>query len=76
MSSVPEARVGWLEETIGTKESSAGIGGGVTMTDTGCPFFNRCPLAIPGTCNVTSPPKRMPSEKHVIECHREISELT
>ena len=76
MSSVPEARVGWLEETIGTKESSAGIGGGVTMTDTGCPFFNRCPLAIPGTCDVTSPPKRMPSEKHVIECHREISELT
>lgn len=75
MSSVPEARVGWLEETIATKETAAGMSGGVQLTATGCPFFERCPLAIPGTCDREAPPKRHPSEKHVIECHREIGDL-
>ena len=75
MSSVPEARVGWLEETIKKKETLASMASGVTLTDKGCPFFERCPLAIEGVCDIESPPKRQASEKHVIECHREISEL-
>ena len=75
MSSVPETRVGWLEETIASKEAEAGVGGGVVITDVGCPFFERCPMAMPGTCDKVDPPRRQASEKHIIDCHREIAEL-
>lgn len=77
ISSVPEMRVGWLEETMATQEAMAGISRGVTLTEVGCPFFSRCPLAIAGTCDKIDPPARrdIAGEKHVIECHREIEEL-
>ena len=75
ISSVPETRVGWLEETMQKQEAASGISGQVTLTDVGCPFFDRCPLAIPGTCDTTAPPRRVDHEKHVIECHRELKEL-
>ena len=75
VSSVPEARVGWLEDTMARQESTAGIAGQVQLTEVGCPFFERCPLAIKGTCDTTNPPQRVDKNKHVIECHRELSEL-
>lgn len=77
ISSVPEMRVGWLEESSQTREALAGISRGVKLTKVGCPFFERCPLAIPGTCDVVDPPRRedQNGHGHVIECHREISEL-
>ncbi len=75
MSSVPELRVGWLEKTIETKEAAAAMSGGVDITAMGCPFFERCPIAIAGTCDTTIPPKRQASDKHIIECHRDISAL-
>ena len=78
ISSVPEMRVGWLEETMETQEALAGISRGVTLTDVGCPFFARCPLAIEGTCDKIDPPARLDPHGagHVIECHREVDELS
>ncbi|MDW3204411.1 MAG: ABC transporter ATP-binding protein [Alphaproteobacteria bacterium] len=75
ISSVPEMRVGWLEESMQSREALAGIARGVKITEIGCPFFERCPLAIEGTCDKVDPPTRRDGKGHVIECHREISEL-
>ncbi|MGC6485087.1 MAG: ABC transporter ATP-binding protein, partial [Candidatus Puniceispirillales bacterium] len=75
ISSVPEPRVGWLEETMEKQEAATGISGQVQLTEVGCPFFDRCPLAIAGTCDTTAPPRRVDQNKHVIECHRELKEL-
>ena len=50
ISSVPEMRIGWLEDTMKKREMAVGIARGVEITAKGCPFYNRCPLAIEGTC--------------------------
>ena len=69
ISSVPELRVGWLEETMETQEAQAGIDRVVTLTDKGCPFFDRCPRAMKGTCDEETPPVRNVTGSHSIECH-------
>ena len=69
ISSVPELRVGWLEETMETQEAQAGIDRVVTLTDKGCPFFDRCPRAMKGTCDEETPPVRSLTGSHSIECH-------
>ena len=75
IASVPELRVGWLEETMETQVAQAGIDRVVTLTDIGCPFFDRCPLAIEGTCDRETPPIRDLGGGHGIECHRSEEEL-
>ena len=75
ISSVPEMRTGWLEDTVSSKETISGMTGGVELTDIGCPFFARCPLAIKGTCDTVNPPRRVDGDNHIIECHREVDEL-
>ncbi len=75
ISSVPELRVGWLEETMETREAKAGIDRVVELTEVGCPFFSRCPLAIPGTCDNLTPPIRDLGSRHKIECHRSLEEF-
>jgi peptide/nickel transport system ATP-binding protein len=77
ITSVPEMRVGWLEDTMETREALAGISRGVTITEVGCPFFDRCPLAIEGTCDRIDPPAREDphGHGHILECHREVEEL-
>ena len=75
ISSVPELRIGWLEETMETSEAKAGIDRVVEITEVGCPFFNRCPLAIPGTCDKHVPPIREITDDHKIECHRSDEEF-
>ena len=75
IASVPELRIGWLEETMATQEAQAGIDRTVQMTDVGCPFFDRCPLAIPGTCDRETPPVREFDDQHTIECHRSKAEF-
>jgi len=70
ISSVPELRVGWLEETMETQEAKAGIDRVVTLTEIGCPFFDRCPLAIEATCDQVDPPTRNLGDGHTIKCHR------
>ena len=75
ITSVPELRVGWLEETMETQEAKAGIDRVVKLTETGCPFFDRCPLAIEGTCEQEIPPIRDLGKGHLIECHRDEEEF-
>jgi peptide/nickel transport system ATP-binding protein len=76
ISSVPELRVGWLEETMQKREMAVGIARGVEITDTGCPFFNRCPIAIDGVCDVDIAPIREPTKDHFIACHRTLEEIS
>lgn len=76
ISSVPELRVGWLEETMQKREMAVGIARGVEITDTGCPFYNRCPIAIDGTCNIETAPTQEPHPGHFISCHRSMQEIT
>ncbi len=75
ISSVPEPRIGWLEEAVATDEAASGIAGNVELTSVGCPFVSRCPMAIDGVCDTQAPPRRTADQKHLIECHREINEL-
>ena len=75
ISSVPEMRVGWMEEMMESSEMRAGIDRVVRITDVGCPFADRCPLVITGTCDRDIPPVRAIGDSHFIECHREIAEL-
>ena len=75
ISSVPELRVGWLEETMQTQEAQAGIDRVVKLTDIGCPFFDRCPIAIEDTCDREAPPIRNIGDGHTIACHRSAEEF-
>ena len=75
IASVPELRIGWLEETMKSQEAQAGIDRVVTMTDVGCPFFDRCPIAMEGTCDRETPPARRLGGRHTIECHRSEAEF-
>ena len=75
ISSVPELRVGWLEETMQTQEVQAGIDRVVQLTDIGCPFFDRCPIAIEDTCDREAPPIRNIGDGHTIDCHRSAEEF-
>jgi len=75
ISSVPEMRIGWLEDTMERREMAVGIARGVEITDVGCPFFNRCPIAIEGTCDQQTPPTHEPKPDHFISCHRSIEEI-
>ncbi len=75
IASVPELRIGWLEETMETREAKAGIDRVVEMTDTGCPFFDRCPIAIADVCDRETPPIRHLDSQHTIECHRSEAEF-
>jgi len=76
LSSVPEARQGWLEEVMTSRAALAGIARQVEITDVGCPFYPRCPVAIQGVCDTTVAPWREPVPGHRIACHRELVELT
>ncbi len=75
ISSVPELRIGWLEDTMKKREMAVGIARGVEITATGCPFFNRCPLAIEGTCDKQTPPDVHLENGHVIACHLTLAQL-
>ena len=77
IASVPELRVGWLEDTTQSREALAGISRGVTLTEIGCPFVSRCPIVIEGICNTVVPPSRnnVGNKKHSIACHHEFADL-
>ncbi len=75
ISSVPELRIGWLEDTMQKREMAVGIARGVEITAVGCPFYNRCPMAIDGTCDTEVPPIREPIKDHLIACHLTIDEM-
>jgi ABC-type dipeptide/oligopeptide/nickel transport system ATPase component len=72
---VPELRIGWLEDSLSRRELLSDVEGKVQSAEIGCPFFGRCPLAIPGTCDTETPPDRQIGVKHVVSCWREPAEL-
>ena len=75
ISSVPELRIGWLEDTMQKREMAVGIARGIEITKTGCPFYNRCPMAIENTCDVKDVPIRELKDGHQIACHLTIEAL-
>ncbi len=75
ISSVPELRLGWLEETMGKREMAVGISKGVEITSVGCPFYNRCPNGMEGTCDVQNAPIIELDNGHQISCHLGLNEL-
>jgi peptide/nickel transport system ATP-binding protein len=75
ISSVPEMRIGWLEDTMKKREMAVGIARGVEITATGCPFYNRCPVAIEGTCDKDVPPLLNLKDGHEIACHLTLEQL-
>ena len=75
ISSVPEMRLGWLEETMKKREMAVGIAKGVEITAVGCPFYNRCPCGIEGTCDVKNPPVLVLEGGHQISCHLSVEQL-
>ena len=75
ISSVPEMRIGWLEDTMKKREMAVGIARGVEITAVGCPFYNRCPMGIEGTCDKKSPPRLFLNNGHEIDCHLTLEQL-
>ncbi len=75
ISSVPEMRIGWLEDTMQKREMAVGIARGVEITAKGCPFYNRCPMAIEGTCETSVPPVLKLEDGHEISCHLTVEQL-
>ena len=76
LASVPKLRKGWLEDIVRSREATAGIAREVKLVETGCPFFNRCPMALPGLCDREDPPLlTLSTQQHVIACHRTASDL-
>lgn len=75
ISSVPEMRIGWLEDTMQKREMAVGIARGVEITRRGCPFYNRCPMAIENTCDKDTPPVLKLKDGHEIACHLTLEQL-
>ena len=83
ISSVPEARIGWLDDHDPSQDHShdktdptdSKLADDNVLEAKGCPFYARCPLALDGVCNTTPPPNRIREGSHTIACHREIGDL-
>ena len=75
ISSVPEMRIGWLEDTMQKREMAVGISQGVEINAKGCPFFNRCPQGIKGTCDEQVAPILKLNDGHEISCHLTLDQL-
>ena len=75
LNSVPEMRTGWLEDHRATREAEQAMADVVDIGLTGCPFHTRCPLMIPGTCDVHRPPVHRLDQEHRIACHRGVDDL-
>lgn len=53
----------------------AGIARAVEVAAVGCPFFNRCPLAVEGTCDREAAALGNDTPGHSIACHKTLDEL-
>jgi peptide/nickel transport system ATP-binding protein len=69
-SSVPELRQGWLDAIVPPALPATASD---AQTRTGCAFFHRCNLRIPGTCDRAVPPMRLTDEGVTLACHHPLS---
>lgn len=75
LHSVPEMRQGWLEEIRATETAQLAAASVVDIAAKGCPFHQRCPVAIAGTCDTGKPPVRTAADGHTIYCHHDVDAL-
>lgn len=76
LSSVPELRTGWLDETAISRQTMTGISKMVEITSIGCPFYPRCYRPIEGICNTRNPPLQGNEfGGHSIYCHHSMEKL-
>jgi peptide/nickel transport system ATP-binding protein len=72
LASSPELRKGWLEE----RRASALAEPGATPADPKlCRFLARCPVSVPGACDVAPPPERAFTGGVQALCHHSEEEL-
>ncbi|MBV7396912.1 ABC transporter ATP-binding protein [Mameliella sediminis] len=69
IASVPEMRIGWLEETI-RNQTDASVGGAVQIAQQGCSFFARCKIAEAGLCDRIAPKLQPVEPGRFVECHK------
>jgi peptide/nickel transport system ATP-binding protein len=74
-SSVPELRVGWLEETAAPVIENATGMLRPLQSEPGCPFFNRCPVRLPERCDREMPPLRLSTSETKSACHRQLHDM-
>jgi peptide/nickel transport system ATP-binding protein len=67
ISSVPELRQGWLEET-GANNAVQPVDNLVRNGDI-CAFLDRCPVRIDGVCDRTAPPRVANDNGNEVLCH-------
>jgi peptide/nickel transport system ATP-binding protein len=75
LGSVPELRTDWLDGVVSGFTDGGSAGLAVEDLRQPCPFYRRCAMRIPGTCDVEPPPKVRLSKGAEIACHRAESEL-
>jgi peptide/nickel transport system ATP-binding protein len=72
--SVPELKLGWLD-----KISAASLAGEVpsllSTASNGCPFYPRCAVHIPGTCDLAMPETRISVAETALACYQADSVL-
>ncbi|MEQ1614121.1 MAG: ABC transporter ATP-binding protein, partial [Hyphomicrobiaceae bacterium] len=73
LNSVPALQQGWLERT-GIAALAEEQEGGSAGTSS-CPFYHRCPIRMPGTCDHSIPPTRIVDERTSLACFRSAKEL-
>lgn len=72
ISSVPELRRGWLEESR-AKVADRPIDNAANSGSI-CAFLERCPVRIDGVCDTTTPPRSIHENGNEVLCHRSRAE--
>jgi peptide/nickel transport system ATP-binding protein len=75
ISSVPELRRGWLEQTAARPGLPAIGPADLRNSPELCKFLQRCPARIDGVCNVLAPTNRLIRGSKQVLCHRDDAEL-
>ncbi|WP_303507556.1 ABC transporter ATP-binding protein [Cognatishimia sp. 1_MG-2023] len=77
IASVPEMRIGWLEDAAKARITPTGTSDNKFSTASGCPFMPRCPMVIDNVCSRVTPPRRQanPGSNHGFACHHDVNAL-
>ena len=75
LNSVPELRTDWLDGVVASKAHLDHLGQAVDSSKVGCPFFNRCAVAVNDVCNRRDVPLRQMAQGHTVACHLELDAL-